>query len=242
MYKRDPELLLTKVESVKQEDGTVVILAKEQLHVHIPKYYENLNVATFGERVVTMGIFAIIDANGVYTTSLAPSLVVMEPTVVGSINIQDLEYYDLTFEKGDKLIVDTRIAKEAAFIYRSYAMFISAGYIPWFIDDILLSELFINMDYFTEKKYSPYSSIIELTISAMTRSPDNIDETYRHYLNTLKEGTKPKPPAFIALRNFAITANSKLNKFMGSHFEEGLTGALTSATYEPTVLEQVLRQ
>lgn len=242
MYIKNTDLMLTKIRKSKQDNGIESLLANEQLSIHIPKTYERLNLATFGERVTTMGVFAMIDSDNNYTTSLAPSLVVMEPSTISSINVDDEDYYNLIFEKDDKVIVDTRIAKEAQFIYHAYAIFISAGYVPWFLDDTLLSNMFSTMSYFTEKKFNPYSSIAELIISAMTRNPQDIDETYRTYINRLKPGDKIQPPEFIALRNFAITANSKLNKFMGSHFEEGLTGALTSTTYEPTILEQVLRQ
>jgi len=242
MFKRDVELMLTKLKKSKQADGTISIIANEKLFVHIPKTYEQRNLATFGERATVMGVFAMIDENNNYTVSLAPSLVVMEPSTISSVKINDEDYYNLIFEKGDKIIVDNRIAKEAQLIYHAYATFISGGYVPWFLDDTLLSTLFSSLSYFTEKKFSPYASIAELIISAMTRNPENIDETYRNYINQLKPGEKPKPPEFISLKNFAITANSKLNKFLGSHFEEGLTGALTSTTYEPTVLEQVLRQ
>jgi hypothetical protein len=241
MYKHDVNSILAKVQETKNGD-IVSITAKERLYVHIPKSYENTPFLSFNERVCVVGIFAIVDENKNYCVSLAPSIVVMEPSTISSIVVNDEEYYCLLFEKDDMLIVDRRVAKESTMIYHTYALFISSGYVPWFLDDEKLALLFTNMSYFTEKKFSAFSSIGELIISAMSRSPLNIDDTYRTYLRGLKPGEKALPPKFIGLRNFAITANSKLNKFMGSHFEEGLTGALTSDSYEPTTLEQVLRQ
>ena len=234
---RDPAKIHAAITELP--DGRLV--AKKELKIYIPIRFEERGLAVISNEVNIAGIYAIVIDGTHYGVSVINAMMRIEPTSIIKIMIDDVGYYEFTFEPGSTLLASVNLVQTDTLVYRIYDEIIAKGRIPWYLGYMELSTLFDTAKYHAGANIGTNHEVTELLISLISRDPVNRHNYYRQVVKSLDD-LKTKPPAYIALRSVTYTATNTTNKLAGSYFSEGLVSALVSPSERTERIEDLLRR
>lgn len=240
----NPKLLIRDASKVhaclkELEDGSLIAL--KECKIYIPARFSEQQMAFLGTETSISGIFAITVNDTHYGTSLANAMMRIEPTITNYIKVEDEDYIEFIFEAGSVVISNINLLQSSVFVYRIYSEIIAKGHIPWFINYEDLGRIFESAPHHAGVAVGANFAIIEMIVSAISRSREDRTKFYRHVIKNEAELAK-LTPAFIPLRSVTYGASNTTAKLVGAYWEEGLTSALVnpSDTVEP--IEGLLRR
>lgn len=231
----------TKVRNilVKMSDGSVV--AKEGCNIYIPQRYVNKGLAGIGERVWSVGTFVIAADNGCYCTMLLPIAIVMQPTEIKQIKMDDVHYYDCRFEPGSIIMENVLVEQTDNYIGDLFGEYVIGANLPHGFNLLDLIKVFSLAGKYAKFKVGSNHQVFETVVNIMARDKDDLNKQYRYRFNSIDD-LYTSPPWIVGLRNAAITSTNTSAKLVGSYFDDGTVSALINPATRLEGVEEVLRR
>lgn len=218
---RKPEM----VHAILQELPDKSIVTKKACKIHFPVRFEEKSLATIGNKVTTIGYFAIIVDDKYYGICNIPTNVRLDPSFISKIKIDEDSYYELSFEAGSTVFTTTEMVKNDILTYYVYNELIAGGYVPWYMSYSDLIRIFDESPRFAGVSIGSNIAIMDMVSSNICRNAKDLTKFYRHNYVDLKQ-ERTQPPEILALRNMSYGATNTTAKLLGSHFSDGMTSAL----------------
>jgi hypothetical protein len=235
-FVRDP----SKVYSAFKETENGELVALRPLKVYIPARFVQADMAKFETENTFVGISAFVVDDKYYAVSCVPSFMRTEPSTINDIIIDDVEYIEMAFDAGARIVTNTNLVKVDNLPYRLYDEFISKGRVPWFMNYEDMGKLFSDCLYYNNTKIGNNPQILEMITATIARSPSDIKKYYRQEIQS-KEENMSNPPIYVPLRAVSLGATNAIAKLMGPYFDENVTSTLISPGQRVERVERLLR-
>jgi hypothetical protein len=233
---RDKDKVYAAVKATDANDLTAV----KQVKVYIPSRYTQADMALFETEKTFVGICALVVDDRYYAVSCVTAFMRTEPSAINDVVIDDVEYIEMTYEAGDRIITNLNLVKVDNLLYRIYDEFISKGRVPWFMGYEDLGKLFVTSQYYSGVKIGSNPQILEMIAATICRSPQDVKSYYRQAIKA-KDEIHNNPPTVIPLRAVSYGATNATAKLMGPYFDDNVTSTLVSPGQRVERVERLLR-
>lgn len=232
--KRDSKFVKQAYSKVKGK-----FVANRDISIVIPAKFAEKKMAIVGSDIHIAAIYAMI-VDDKYAVSNAPVMIEIHPSEINITFINDEEYYEFKFSKGDIIIGNTSPVRIPSFTYNIFDSIQSRGLTPWYLnfkDDIMLFDGSIR---YANANLNTDMAIHEIISSYRHRDPKNLNKQFRHVAKSADDYKTIKPKA-IGLRNIHLGTSNVTSKLMGSEIDTGLSSALVTEVTKPEPIEQILK-
>jgi len=219
------------------------LVALREMKVMIPARFPQRDLANFEEETSFVGIAAFIVEEGgkkYYGLSCVPAYMRSEPSLVNTVNVDDVDYIEMTYEPGALIVANLNLVKIDNLMYRIYDELIAKGRVPWYMSYADLGQLFANAPYHAGVKVGANPAIMEMIVAAICRNPDDVKQYYRQSMTNLND-IESRPPTVIPLREVSYGATNAIAKLMGPYFDDNVTSTLVSPGERVERVERLLR-
>lgn len=236
-YIRDPKKVKAAIK--RTDEGSYVAL--KPLKIQIPARFPQRGLAVFEDEITFLGFCAIILDDKYYTSSNICAPFRSEPTLVGKAIVDDIEYIEMQYEPGDRLISSENLVMIDNLLYRIYDEMIAKGRVPWYVDPVRgMGRLFDTAIKHAGVRIEKTPTIMEIITSSICRDPSDLKRYYRQAMETYDD-IEANPPTIIPLRNVSYGATNTISKLTGSRFDEGMTSAIVNPGDRVERTEKILR-
>jgi len=228
---RDPSIL----KKFEQKDpSSPVIFTGDTCVVTILKKFENYQLLKVTEVVNTIGVFDMV-VDGKETGMFLVGRITMEPTDVRNFKIDNTDYIQLTFYKGDVFMQSSRIVvdeKLAFYVWLEYIKYSNVLKAMTYEDQ---AAIFDRMRMSSGITFPVDHSVYEAIFAHLSRDKNDFTIPYRN--TEMKEEFRR-----IKLSDVAHAARSTSSRIIGAYFKEGLNAALDNPSKTNSMIEDLLRQ
>ena len=227
------------IQAVLKSSGQQILTTKD-IKVVIPYRYLQSNLASVGNSVSTVCIYAIV-MDGVYAVSNLCSIMNLTPSSTTVVSFEGEDYFEFSFDKGSVVCPNINLVVDDKNAYNIYNEFIAKGRIPWFMSYEDVAKILSTAHSHAGIELSGTNAPLELIITSIAR---NKKDLYTYYRNTIKDISEQftNPPGYVPFKSVSYGATNTAGKIMGSYFDEGLTSALTAPEGGPEGVEIHLRK
>jgi hypothetical protein len=216
------------------------IITKVPCKIQIPARFADIGLAQVGVNTFVYGCFAIINDNNEYAVCNVNTLIEINPFKTLKVKIDDVPYYEFTFEAGQVVIKTSTTVRRDTLMYNVIDELIFQGKVPWYLGYEDVGKLFDTAKEFANSNMGENLETIEFLAAIITRSKDDRTQYIRLAANSYSDVTVNKI-TYVPLKSMFYSVNSTLNKLSGSYFSDGLTSALVKTTDKVDKLESILR-
>lgn len=235
---RNPQL--GKQNLVKLPDKTV--FTKVGCRVIFPVCYAEHQLAFIGEEVQALGILAVIfPETGQYTVMNVPSLMKMSPAVINVVKIFDEDYYELLFDPNTPLFTTTQLVVDDVMPYRIYKYFVAHGRIPWYLDFLDVTNLFLPCTQYCKVSLAANEAVMSLVASDVARNPTDPGQKFCTTIQSIEERNKQRP-YWVPFTDIQYGATNTTAKMMGNYADLAVVSALVNPSQRLENIEELLRQ
>lgn len=234
-YQRNPSKVKANLKVT--DDGAVYTTAP--CTIQIPERYATRHLASIGNEVFILGFFALIMEDSYYAVSTTAAMMRITPSGTDTVVIDDVPYYEFSFDAGDRVIYSTDLVRNDTLTYYIYDEHVAKGRVPWYFTYEDLGRIFL-----TDRLHagtdlgSPVVS--DLIISTTTRNPEDLSQLYRH---EYKGGdySQKNPPKVIPFRSVIWNTSDTTSKLIGAYFTDSINSALVNHSDRVERIEELLR-
>lgn len=216
------------------------VVCNKPVKMYIPARFPQRDLAVFEDEITLVGICAIVLEDKYYMSSMICAPYRTEPTLVNTVVIDDVEYLELQYEPGDRVLSTLHLVKIDNLLYRIYDEIIAKGRVPWYISYDDLGKLFDSSKKHAGVTVGMTPATLGIIVSAICRDPNDLKRYYRQVVET-KEEISQNPPTIIPLRNVSYGATNVIAKITGSRGDEGMTSAIVNPGDRVERTEKILR-
>jgi len=232
-YKHKPDLI---AKLFKQTGNTII--ANDDLNIVFPERYIDKSLATLGSTVDVIAMVAIIDNQDNYGVMLMPITMTVTPNAIEDIMIDGKLYKSLLFDKGDVVVPNTIMVKNADFMYNLFDEFFVKGTVPWYISYDMLSDIFIESKKYANSGIGGDIVAFEILTATIARSAKDKHQQYRQ---TIKSTNDKSPVEYVGLNSVYYSYVNTGAKLIGNYYGVAVTGAIVDKEKESTELVDMLR-
>lgn len=231
--KHDP----IKVNSTLFETETHQLRTTVGCTIYIPAGYIGKGLAVISSEVSSLGVFAISHDGVHYGVSMCTGMVTFGPCEIATVEMDDEEFIQLTFEKGSIVLDDIYIVKNKKITSPLLDYFNDYGHSPWFMNGILQAELLRDTKYFNDIFLGGGQPVYDMMVSPLARDPKNVETQWRHVIKA--DADLFSRPIFLPSRDIASNASSNFARINGSELKQGIKAALLSNPDRSEPLEEI---
>lgn len=214
--KRNPEAINSKI--IMREDRTI---AKEVLSILIPKFYFNKNLGKkMPKGIELLCVFPIIDEKGNYGVIAESAKQTINYGRLDEVTVYDDVYESYTYYPGDIIAETTKIVKSDDILFPLFDAYFMYGKFPKFLSYQDVSTLFEKANEFTGSRIGSFPVIMDILVSALSRSDDDPNVTYKDILNSEKDMSKPIHYVGLCDIDFSITNTG--SRIIGGYFDKNM--------------------
>jgi len=234
--KRDSKTVL----SCLVENKSNQVLTKVNCKIQVPVRFSTRGLGQIGINTFTYGCFAIILETGEYSVCNVAGLIELNPSSVNIITIDDVEYYEFSFDANTVVIKTTYIVKRSNLMYSILDEFIFKGKIPWYMSYDDLGKIYDTAKIYAGSNVGQNQETIEFLASIITRSKKDRTKYLRTNISDYKETENDKID-FVPLNSVFYSVNSTVNRLAGNYFNDGVISSLVIPTDSVETIEAILR-
>ena len=231
--KYNPNIIKTKLQQVGDK-----VICKDDLFILFPEWYVKKELAFLGSTVNVVCLMCIVDSSNNYAVLEAPVYCEFSPERLLEISIDGDVFKAMVFSKDHVAILSTRCIKTDNFFYEIFSNFFMQGYIPFFFDYEMISNIFAESKKYAGSNIGNDSITFEIITSIIGRNEKSKSECWRHTLNSKQKDAKFYT---IGLNNKYYAYDNTGSKLIGSFFEQGLINAVNDPETKPTETVKILR-
>lgn len=233
--KRDAGVIKSALKASGQQ-----ILTSKDIKIVIPYRYAQSKLATIGNSVQTLAVFAVI-VDGYYAVSNLCSTMTLTPSSTTVVSYEGEDYFEFSFDKGSVVTPNINLVVDDKNAYNIYNEFIAKGRVPWFMSYEDFGKILTTAHSHAGITLSGTNAPLELILTSISRNSKNLYQYYRNTIKSLDEQLT-NPPSYVPFKSVSYGATNTAGKIMGSYFDEGLTSALTAPEGGPEGVEVHLRK
>ena len=234
-YTRDPSIANRNL--VENSNGEV--LTKADCKIQIPVRFATRGLGQVGIDTFSYGLFPVIYGDS-YSVINVNALIELNPAKVNIITVDEVEYYEFSFDAGQVVIKTTDLIKRSDIIYSVFDEFIFKGKVPWYVGYEDLGKLFDTSKQYADSIAGQNLEVIELLASMITRDTKDRTKYIRTAIDKYSD-TGIEHIDYVPLSSVFYSVNSTVNKLAGSYFSEGVISALVTPTTKSSKIENILR-
>lgn len=228
MYTHDPS---TKSKVSLLNNG---VYATADTRVHVPVAFADKNLVTIGEKAIVIGLFNVI-VGDTYFTVISPLTYTLPYTSFQLRTIDEVEYYEFFFRKGDLIIESLKVAKNALFTVELLLFIILRGQIPYYVTADTVLHIGENANKLGGINLDGNSALLELLTSLTQRSTRDTEVFYRH---APTDGVK-----FVPLTDVSFGTFSNFSRLLNGYQSSAMiTSIVNTKLTPPSKLERTLRR
>lgn len=234
--KRDP----SKIKQCLKIVGNSLVATKD-IYIMFPERYLNKNLAYLDRISFVLACYCIVDSSGNYAVTKSPIMQSLKPDNIMSVNIDNTNnstYVKLDFEKDSIVIPSLDLIQDASLLYGIILEFFIVGNIPWYLNYIDLSELFLESSKYTGNSIGNDPIGLEMLTSAVSKAKDGIT-LYKDVI-TKQNDIYTNPPKYVGLDKI-LSYDDTGSKLIGSYLEQGMTSALVNPEERTSDASELLR-
>ena len=228
-FKRDGQRILN---ALTETNNTLV--AKENLRIHVPVRFATRGLGQVGIETFICCMYAIITDDDHYDVSNYCAIAKIEPYKTEEILIDNVEYYEFTFLKGQVIMPNVQLVRRDMLIFNIMDEFIFKGNVPWYFTPNDLARIMDTAKTAGDSAVGEWLDVIELIVSVVTRVKGEKKIYYRNGNGGAYD--------FVALSNVFYVASSTLPKLAGNYFNDGVVSAIMEPIDEVQRVERLLRE
>lgn len=228
-FKRDGQRILN---ALTETNNTLV--AKENLRIHVPVRFATRGLGQVGIETFICCMYAIITDDDHYDVSNYCAIAKIEPYKTEEILIDNVEYYEFTFLKGQVIMPNVQLVRRDMLIFNIMDEFIFKGNVPWYFTPNDLARIMDTAKTAGDSAVGEWLDVIELIVSVVTRVKGEKKIYYRNGNGGAYD--------FVALSNVFYVASSTLPKLAGNYFNDGVVSAIMEPVDEVQRVERLLRE
>ena len=231
---RDAEKVLATLKRVGDK-----VITLEGCKIHIPVRYETVGLATVGVDTVIYGFFNLILADGSYcTVSNVCSMIPVTPDEISTFKIDDVAYYELSFDKGSVLFPNMKVFRNDLIIQKVFNEFINKGKLPYWTTYEDSENMFSTASTHANANLGSFEGLA-ISTSIIARDPNDVSRYYRETLGD-PNATKQKP-VYVPAASVRHSATRTVAKLVGSHSGDAIVSAINNPSEQADLIDYVLR-
>ena len=236
LLKRNPAFILSHL----KETSVGCVVTDVDTKIIIPKRFAERDLAILASDIYICGIYAIVIGDK-YGVSLVNAMIHINPKIINTITIDNIDYYEFFFEKGSNVIESTTIIKKDTLVYYIFDEIISKCNIPCYLNYEDLGNIFDSALYYAGTGITNNKEVTELIVALISR--DQFDKT-KYYRETVKNPNYliTNPPVYVGLNDVLLGVNSTMSKLLGAYFSDGILSSLVTKTEHAGRIESFLRE
>ncbi|MNP88992.1 hypothetical protein D3C85_13860 [compost metagenome] len=215
-------------------------MALKPVKVYIPARFPQRDLAVFEDEITFVGICAIVLDDTYYAASRICAPIRSEPSLVNTAVIDEVEYIEMHYEPGDRVIASEELVMIDNLLYRIYDEIIAKGRVPWYLSYNELGGIFDSSYKHAGVRIGKTPTVMEIISTAIARDDSDLRRYYRQVVETY-EDISLSPPTIIPLRNISYGATNTIAKITGSRADEGMTSAIVNPGDRVERTERILR-
>lgn len=232
-YKRKPEIIKSKLKITKN-----ITVTTDDLLVMFPTRYINKGLCFMGDIIKVVGIYAIADLYNNYSVVNTPIFHYLLPNNITDIEINDVKYKLLSFDKNNVFMPDNKLIVDDSFIYNIFEELFLNGNIPWYLNYNDLSNVFEESKRFSGSNIGNDNMAFEILTAIVSRSPENKKIYFRQILDKVNPNSNVE---FVGLNNLYYSFDNTGAKILGSYFGDGIVAALVDPEKKTSTTAEILR-
>src|SRR5574344_96335 len=189
-----------------------------KLVVYLPSRYQALGHTNIDETVSTIGVFTM-EIDGNLCGLQIPAILSMDPSTIEEKTINDTKYTLLTFNKGDRFLVNDCVIQRGDMGYVLWKEFMGLGNLPSYITYENIFTLYDDLGEIAGRGIAVNHAVLELVFAHIFRDKKDLSIEYRH---TPMNGNFE----IIGVHNVAYGVTSTHGRLMRSYTTQGINAAL----------------
>ena len=231
---------VAKVKASYREGNDGSIIALKPTKIIFPERFLEKNLAEIGLRSYVAGCYAQVVDDTDYAVVLAVAMLEVKPSSIATIKIDGDSYIEMSFEPGDTILVQQEAIQDKFMAFHMYNELISKGHMPWYMhyDDRI--KLLFTANQLAGMELISNHGVLELNVAAISRDPKNINQFYRHAVESYAQADKDIPIS-ISLMSVSYGTTNAVSRLMGAYWEQGLNSELANPSTQVENVERLLR-
>jgi hypothetical protein len=232
--KRNPAKVLAALHEDRQAKWT----AKEDLKIIFPKRYLNGKLGSLDDKFNTVGMFAVVLADGSYDVCSVCSIMPLTPDESTVIKLNGVDYFELSFGAGSIVCPNLNLVQRSNLAFEIYDEFISKTRIPPYMDSLDHLKILDTLLDFTGVSLGVNQAITRIYNATTTRNPKDRTQPARELYQKAVDLIMMEVDR-IPLRSVAYGADNTTSRLLGSYLPTGLNSALVNPSETVEEVEQV---
>ncbi|CAH0447992.1 virion structural protein [Vibrio phage vB_VpaM_sm033] len=233
--KRDRDKVLS---AIHEETKYHKWMAKENIKIVFPKRYINGKLGNLDERFNTVAIFAVILEDGTWEVCSICSIIPLTPSGSSIIKINGVDYYELTWEKGQVICPNLNLVQRSNLAFEIYDEFITKNRLPPYMDNLDSCKILDSLKEFSGVNLGANFALLRIYNATTTRSLEDRTVPAREQYKTQADFHRMDVDR-IALRSVAYVADNTTSRLNGSYLAQGFNSALVNPSESIEEVEQV---
>lgn len=229
--KRNPEVIKSYF-NVKGDITTVT----DDIMVIFPERYINRKLATIGNVVTCLSMYAILDGQDNYAITNVPIIQTLTPSTIGDCKINGDNYKLLSFDAGSVFLPSNKLIVRDNFIYDIFDEFFVKGKLPWYYNYHDVANMFLESKTYAGSRIGSDPLIFEMLTAIISRLP----EDKKVYFRTIA-GENNINPVYVGLNNVYYSFDNTAAKIIGSRMGAGINVALVEPEKKSSATADILR-
>ncbi|QNI20986.1 hypothetical protein [Vibrio phage vB_pir03] len=214
-------------------------IAKEKIRILFPKRYLGGKLGNLDERFNTVAIFVVVLEDGSWDVCSICSIIPLTPAGSTIVKINQVDYYELTWEKGDVICPNLNLVQRSSLAFEIYDEFVTKNRIPPYMDNIDQCKLLDTIKEFTGVDLQTNYSLLRIYNATTTRATQDRTQPARE-LYKKQSDFHAMDVDRIALRSVAYVADNTTTRLLGSYLAQGFNSALVNPSENIEEVEQIL--
>lgn len=217
--KRDKSKILAATKIVKVGDDRSLI-ANGNVKVYLPKHWTEGNLGSIDDKFNTLAMICFVVDDKYYSSLEALAKISLNTYDVSTVRIEDIEYYELSYQKGETIADSLLLVQDKNIVYEVFNEIIAKGKMPFYIGYVSALTLFD-----TSPLHAGYNTGTDIAIESLmsanrARDPKTPSKLYRYTLEN-QQDLFTKVPSMLPLTSVSGATNTS-TRIMGSRMKEGI--------------------
>lgn len=210
-------------QSLVEKEGRTI--AKDSLSILIPSFYFKKNLAKkTNKNIELVCVFPILDDKGSYGVIADAGMQVINYGRYSEVTVDDEVYEMYTYLPGDVVMNTVDTVKSDQILFAMFDAFFMLGKIPSFMEYLDISNLFLHAKKYTGSRIGDFPVILDLMISSICRSGDDVTVNYKDVLHTFHD--LRKPIAYIGLTDTGTAISNNGSRMISGYFDKNMINAV----------------
>lgn len=233
---RDAKYIATK--ALQDDEANKKYIALDDVDIIFPKHYLDGKLGSLDSKFNTLGVFVVV-SNGKYAVHSVPGIIPLSPSSSTIIKINDMQYYKLSWTRGEVVAANTLVVKRKPLAFEIYDEFIAKGRIPPYLNKRDYVEILYHIKEFCDVDLGTDPAILAGYGAATARSVEDQTRPAREFY--VKQADFIDMPIIrIPLRSVAYGADNTTARLLGSYLNEGIMSSLVNRSEGTQNIEQIL--